>query len=216
MSIDISNLTKESLAALDTTQLINMVLVMGGEIKTLKNSTTIDLTECEKRLEALEREVNKDKQYLRRDTIEVVGIPSDVTDEEIEDEVIKVLKAAKVKLGNKFPNAFDINAAHRIGKKGKVIVKFVNRKFAVSAMTNRSNLKGINEYSQVFLNQILCPEFQFLNYAVRKGKANGELFFYKMRNGITFIKQSENGPFHEITHVSDLSRYNITIPNRSS
>ena len=73
------------------------------------------------------------KQYSRRDTIEIAGIKQDVADEHIEEECLKILKASKVKVANKFPTSIDIQAAHRKGRKGNVVVKFVNRKFAYAA-----------------------------------------------------------------------------------
>ena len=126
MSIDINNLNQDSLAILDNAELINMVLVMSGELNKLKKSERVDMSDCEKRLEKLEREVNKDRQYSRRDSIEIAGISPDVKDEDIEEEVIKILKAAKAKAGNRYPTFFDIQAAHRKGRKSVVICKFVN------------------------------------------------------------------------------------------
>ena len=169
----------------------------------------------EKRLEQLEREVNKDKQYSRRDTCEIVGISNDVKDDDIEEECIKILKAAKAKVGNRYATTFDIHAAHRRGKKGTVIIKFVNRKFAAAAITNRSNLKDSDYFKRTYINQSLCPEFVFLNFAVRKAKTNGELHYYKMKNGITLIQKEQNGPFVEISHINGLTRNGLTVPERS-
>ena len=86
----------------------------------------------------LEREVNKDKQ--RRDAIEFAGISADVPDDKIEDECLGILKAAEVKVGNKFPTVKDFHVAHRMGRKSIVILKFVKRKFAGQALLNRYKL----------------------------------------------------------------------------
>ena len=147
--------------------------------------------------------------------MEICGIDKAISDENVEDECLKIMKAAKVKVGNRFPNTLDVHAAHRKGKKGTVIIKFVNRKFAYNAISNRANLKNMDEYKSTFINTSLCPEFGFLNYAVRRAKANGEISFYKMRNGITLIKKSENSPFVEISHENDLSRNGLTVPPRT-
>ena len=98
----------------------------------------------DERLVKLEREVNNDKQHLRRDTIEFAGISADIPDDKIEDECLGILKAAKVKVGNKFPAAKDVHAAYRKGRKGIVISKFVNRKFAVQALLNRYKLRELD------------------------------------------------------------------------
>ena len=99
-----------------------------------------------------------------------MGISADIEDTAIEDECLNIFKAAKVKVGNRFPTTLDIHAAHRKGRKGTVIVKFVNRKFAIASLTNRQNLKDSDVYGGVFINTSLCPEFGFLNFAVRRAK----------------------------------------------
>ena len=181
MSLDLNNLSQESLVALESPQLIQMVLVLHEENLKLKKSSEENASKnYDLRLETLERELNMFKQYNRRDNIEIVGIDPVVRDEDIEEECIKILKAAKVKVGNKFPTTLDIQAAHRKGKKGTVIMKFVNRKFAYSAISNRANLKDSTDFNRIFINTSLCPEFGYLNFAVRKAKENNEILFYKM------------------------------------
>ena len=166
-------------------------------------------------MEKLEREINKDKQYIRRDSIDIVGINLAVADDDIEDECLKILKTAKVKIGNKFPTAMDIQAAHRKRNKNCVIVKFVNRKFAFGSISKRDNLRETDDYGNIYINSSLCPEFAFLNFAVRKAKRNKEIFFYKLKNGITFIQMEQNSNFIEISHVNDLVKNGITVPTRS-
>ena len=151
----------------------------------------------DERLVELEREVNKDSQHLRRDTIEFAGISADIPDDKIEDECLGILKAAEVKIGNKFPAAKDVHAAHRKGRKGIVILKFVNRKFAVQALLNRYKLRELDDYSDIFINQSLCPEYSYLNFAVRKAKRNNEISYYKLKNGVSLIQKETDSPFVE-------------------
>ena len=129
-------------------------------------------------------------------------------------ECIKILKAAKVKVGNKFPGTLDIQGAHRKRNKGKVIVKFVNRKFADVAIANRSNLKDLADCKDIYINSSLCPEFSFIDFAVRKAKKNEEIFFYKMKNGVSLFQEYANGMFVEVSHVNDLLNHAITVPTR--
>ena len=214
--LDMNNMTEATLSSLHNDQLVKLVMALKEENDKFKlNSEETLSKKYDERLERLEREINKDRQYARRETIELVGIPDDVDDADVEAECINILKSAKVKVGNKFPSPLDIHAAHRKGRKGTVILKFVNRKFAIAALSNRASLKGSNEYGNVFINQSLCPEFQFLNYAVRKAKRNNEIDFYKVKNGVTLVRKEENGQFIEISHVNDLGRNGITIPERS-
>ena len=46
----------------------------------------------------LERRVNMNSQHSRRDTLEITGIPVDVVDEKLEDEVAEIYKEAKAAL----------------------------------------------------------------------------------------------------------------------
>lgn len=215
MDLNIHNMNKESLAQMESDQLITIVLNLFEANEKLKQSSDDTISKAyDLRLEQLEREVNKFKQHSRRDTIEIAGIKQEVADEQIEEECLKILKAAKVKVANKFPASLDIQAAHRKGRKGNVIVKFVNRKFAYTAVSNSRNLKDFDD-GDLYINTSLCPEFGFLNYAVRRAKKNQEILSYKMKNGVTFIQMSQNGQMMEISHVNDLTRNGITVPNRS-
>ena len=226
---DISNMTIESLAQLQPDQVIQLTLSLKAENDELKKSANETVAaRYDERLEKIEREINLTKQYIRRDTIEIAGVPSSVPDENVEAEVIKILKLAKAKAGNKQAGPYDIQAAHRKNRKGTIICKFVNRKFAISAVKSGHNLKdakyvptegGIDyveppEGYRIFINESLCPEFGYLHFAVRKAKKNYELFAFKVRNGVMSIQKTQNGQFEEISHVNDLERHGLTVPPR--
>ena len=66
----------------------------------------------------------------------------------------------------------------------------------------------------IYINESLCPEFEYLHYAVRQAKIKGEIHYYKSRKGVMFIKKTEDSSFVEISHVNDLEMYNITAPVR--
>ncbi len=128
----IHDLTAEKLTTMEPNQLIQLTLALKEEnerLITLANDETTS-KRYDERLERLERELNLQKQYERRSSIEISGIPESIDDNKIEDTVINVLKAAGSKVHNRDATYFDTQAAHRKGKKGVVIYKFVNRKFA--------------------------------------------------------------------------------------
>ena len=210
-----SNMSKESLSALDHDDLVTLVLSLHKDNCVLKTSADeMIASKYEKRLEDLERAINENLQYGRRDTCDISGISMDINDADIEEECLKILKTAKVKVSNRFPNSLDIHAAHRKGKKGVVIIKFVNRKWANTARYNSSNLKN-SDYQGVYINPSFCPEFGYLNFAVRKAKANGEINHYKLKNGLTFIQKAADDRYVKISHVNDLERYGLTVPPRT-
>ena len=228
MSIDINNMTQENLANLPSHEMIQLVLQLKEENDKLREATTQEMAlRYDERLEQIERDINLTKQYMRRDSIEVSGVPLTVNDADVENEVIKILKTAKAKVGNRFPGPFDVQAAHRKGKKGVIIVKFTNRKFARSALVNSRNLKdhlykpagdnagGENDAgARIYINESLCPEFGYLHFAVRKAKQNNEIHRFKVRNGVMNIQKVEDGPFEEVSHVNDLTKFNLTVPPR--
>ena len=212
---DFENATEEELAALGPQQLANIIKKLCVENKTLKENVLDPnvAKQYDERLEKLEREVNKNKQYLRRESIEFVGIPANVKDEDIEAEVIDIMKAAKVKISRRDVTTLDIHAAHRKNKKGDVIVKFTNRKWAEGAIRNRGNLKD-GQYGNCYINTSLCPEYAFLAYAVRKAKKDNLINFWKLKHGMPLVKIAEGDDFVEVSHVKDLVTHGIPVPER--
>ena len=212
--INFETATEEELAALGPQQLANIIMKLCVENKQLKQSVDPEVAKrYDERLENLEREVNKNKQYLRRESIEFVGILANVRDEDIETEVINIMKAAKVKLSRRDVTTLDIHAAHRKNRRGDVIVKFTNRKWAEGAMRNRVNLKD-GQYGNCYINSSLCPEYAFLAYAVRKAKKDNLIHYWKLKHGMPFIRISDGDDFVEISHVNDLIKNGIPVPER--
>ena len=69
-----------------------------------------------------ERNQNIHMQYGRRESFEIFGIPQSVTDGDLEDEVIDILKEAKVSLNRQPIKKIDIVAVHRLSNKKTTIV----------------------------------------------------------------------------------------------
>ena len=218
-SFDVQNMNAESLKQLKVEDVISLVLVLKEENDKLKHFFDSTAKDFDKWLEAIERAINLGNQYSRRDTIEICGIPRDVEDTRVEDECLKILKTVNAKIGTKSPTKMDIQAAHWKQNKKSVIVKFVNRKFAASALTNRSSLKDKDIYgdnSRIFINQSLCPEFGFINFAVRRAKKNNEIHFYKMKHGATIVQKEEHGRFVTVSHINDLTKLGLSVPPRNN
>ena len=177
-------------------------------------SKVIDL-----RLYNLERKFNMSQQYLRRDSVEISGIPSNILDGQIEDEVIEVFPEAKVTVNRQPIKSSDIQAAHRIGKGGKVIVKVVNRKFIRAALINGKNLKGSRKYGEgtkLYVNDSFTPEVSYFNYLVRTAFKGKNIFKYKVRYGVTLVQKKEGDEFVEIDHANDLKNIGILVPDRGN
>ena len=91
----------------------------------------------ESKVTSLKINQNKPEQYVRRNNIEVSGIPDSVKDNCLEEKIISVFTNVGIDI-----KSYDIEACHRIGKSQnsskKAIVRFSNRKFAKQALYNRT------------------------------------------------------------------------------
>ena len=211
---DVNQAFIDNLNSMDKDQLIQMVISLSNTVSKIQKdyAKVVNL-----RLYNLERNFNMSQQYLRRDSLEITGIPSNINDDQIEAEVIDIFKEAKVTVNRQPLKPLDIQAAHRIGSKGKVIVKVVNRKFVRSALVKGKNLKGSKRYgvgTRLYLNDSFTPEFGHLNYLVRNSYKDGYIHKYKVRNGVTLVQKTEDDDFTEIAHAMDLANMGIDVPNR--
>ena len=206
----------DNLMSLSKQQLVKLIESLKNENDMLKdlNKTIVNNGS---RLEKLEREQNLHFQYQRRDTVEITGIPQNVHQDNLEDEVIKIFDAMEVKVNGNQLSKIQIHACHRIGKKNVVIVKVVNRKFATKALYSGSKLKDVNMYgnSKIYVNNSFCREFQFFNFLIRKASKAKIINRYKIKHGVMFVQQVIDGDFHKISHKNDLIKLGIDVPTES-
>ena len=156
------------LNSLDKDQLVDLVKNLRDELKK-KDDDFRKLVNL--RLYLIEWNQNILKQYGRRDTIEITGIPEGIEQKNLEQEVIDIFREAKVAVNRQHIKPTDIQAVHRLGGGNTVIMKVVNRKFAKAALAYGSNLKGNKLYGEdtrIFINENLSPDIRFLDYAVRQ------------------------------------------------
>ena len=109
---DIHNINIDSVKSLGDVNVVKLLNLLKTENDRLKMISPETSNSYDARLTEMERQLNIDRQYLRRDTIEISGMPNNIPEEKVEEEVIKVLKAANVKVGGKFPTPNNIQAAH--------------------------------------------------------------------------------------------------------
>ena len=198
---------------LSNDQLIQVILGLKGEINKLNDDfkKVVNL-----RLYHLERNQNMYMQYGRRESFEIVGIPQNIPDDKLEDEVIDIMKEAKVSVNRQPMKKMDISAVHRLADKKTTIVRVVNRKYSRQAIINGRNLKDTKRYgdNSIFINNSFCYEFKFLNFVIRKAAREHSIFKYKIRNGVTYVQMTEEQNFVQIGHVMDLENLGIQIPPR--
>ena len=122
------------------------------------------------RVATLERNHWQNAQYQRRNNIEIVGIPTSVEDNNLEETVCSIFKAIDV-----IVKPEEVEACHRLPYSRKEdksnpkrsIIKLVNRKKCEQALANRKKLKDVDMTdlkfevdTRIFLNDSLCPYYR--------------------------------------------------------
>ena len=205
---------RNNLVNLEKAQLIEIILKLKGDLSK-QHDDFVKLTNL--RLYNLERSQYMYEQYGRRESLEFTGIPETITDARLEDEVIEIMKEARVEVDDRPLKKMDVTAVHRLADKKTTIVRVVNRKFVKQALINGKNLKNSKRYgenSKIYLNDSFCSEFRFLNFVIRKALREYNIYRYKIRNGITYVQKDEYSLFVQIGHVNDLENLQIPIPER--
>ena len=169
---DLNNYTKKQLIDmfLEKESMSKSILDLTSEIQKL----TGVVTRLESEVSILRRvndELQKqlicwaNAQYSRRECIEVAGIPSTVSDNNLENKILKIFDKLGVPIN---PN--NIEACHRI-KKGsdRTIVKFNKRKDCQQIMRVKKDLKNMTFTdidlpvgTTLYLNESLCSYYRWL------------------------------------------------------
>ena len=103
-------------------------------------------------------------QYSRRETIELNPVPTDITEDVLEENIFKDLSLTAV---NVVPN--DLHASHRMKRSEKVIVRFKSCKQKISAMYKFKNLgnqsqelRNVRFSGRLFVSESMSHENQQL------------------------------------------------------
>ena len=198
--------TEASLAS-QITNLTTEVKDLLGYFKKLESDLAVTKNVNSKLMDRLvqtERQCWANAQYSRRDTIEVIGIPSSIRDKDLEDKVHNIFG----EIGENV-NERDIQA--RLREKDRTIVKFVNRKDCTNILKVKKDLQlldptklSFTEGTKIFINKSLCPYYRGIWNKCKKLRANQKLHQFYTINGIVRVKLEENGPPKSITHILDL------------
>ena len=89
----------------------------------------------------LEIQNNDVDQYSRRNNVKISGIPQLVSNNQLEQKVVDILKAIDVNITTN-----ETEACHHLGKKNKnVVARVINRKHCLKALRNKKKLKSIDK-----------------------------------------------------------------------
>ena len=185
-------LTEESLKNLSKTDLVALAVNLQDKMETMKSNlnekasnlteevqkvntnfellksdfsvTRIENNSLNERLIALERQCWANAQYSRRECLEITGIPSPVSDKDLEVVVYKAITKAGVDI-----TSDDIEDCHHAGNKGQTIIKFGKKRVSRQVLSVRKDLKKVKMsdidltgQSTLYINQSLCPYYRIL------------------------------------------------------
>ena len=133
----------------------------------------------EKRLEELEGRMSEQEQYSRRECIELVGLPSDLNGEDLENAVINMFETSGINIGKR-----NFHAVHRLADKRTVIARLTNRRDPIDILRRKKKLRTLSDEEKiklncqkVYVNGSLCPKYRQLlgkcNALFKKGKCVG-------------------------------------------
>ena len=95
--------------------------------------------------------------------MEILGIPTSVPDNELEETFCKIVDKVGVKIDDR-----DIVSCHRVGSQGRTIVKFSHRKDCQQLMKVKKDLSKLNltdidlGNTKIVIIQSFCPYYKIL------------------------------------------------------
>ena len=115
-------------------------------------------------------EIDRLEQYSRRENIRVFGVAE--TADELTNDITGCIVKVAADMGVAITER-DISVSHRIGKKTgtkrrPIIAKFVRRDTKTAIMRNKRNLKGLDSYKSVFVNDDLTTMRSKLVYELKR------------------------------------------------
>ena len=99
---------------------------LNSELTIVKNVDNV----LKNRIVNLEKELSKNEQYGRRNNVEISGIPNQISDQDLKENIVKICKDSDINI-----SLMDIEGCHRLplgrnttNTTKRFIVKIVNRK----------------------------------------------------------------------------------------
>lgn len=191
------------------TNMAKEIVSLKVEVTSLKDVTTIRAG-FDTRLIDIERRIALQEQYSRRECIDLVNIPEEIPENELEGTVIEIFKTAGVKVSTR-----DFHAIHRKRNKTTVIAKLVNRRDTIDILRAKAFVRNFNPETKkrlnlsndkkIYINENLCPSFsRLMGISNQLFKQKAVTSFYSV-NGLLRLKLLD-GSFAAISHIEDLRK----------
>ena len=223
--------TEESLDRMLKKDLVDIVLTLQNKLKSANEEVLVEIRKLndnfvklesdlcitkntnsllQKRVIDLERECWANAQYSRRECLELVGIPTSLSHDSLEDTVLKVFN----KIGCQIEK-HNVEACHRISSKNDTtIIKLTRREDCQQILLVKRDLKNLEmedvelpRGTKIFINQSLCKYYRILWSKCKKLYSLGKCHTFYVSNGNIKIKITENSQPLTITHSSDFDKH---------
>ena len=142
-------------------------------------------------------------QYSRRSRLELIGIPTSLKDDVLEEKVCGIFHELGIETGQR-----DIQAYHQIKK---TIIKLSNRKDCLQVQRAEKRLKDLDGTtlnlpidSKIFINDSVCGYCRGLWNICKRLNGDKRIHQFYTNNGIIRLKLVKNGSVQTVTHVNDL------------
>ena len=144
----------------------------------------------------LERNNLNNARNIRRETLEVNPVPSDIYSDVLEHSVCQVLSLTGIAVETE-----DLQTCHCMRKKDRIIIKFKCRKQNHRVLSNRKTLQNksldltqLKFLGKLFVNDSMCHENHQLDYKFRQLKSARKIHSTWFNNSTLHIKFAENEP----------------------
>ena len=190
-----------------------------AELAVTKNVNNLLVT----RLSTLERQCWANAQYSRRECLDIVGIPREVSGEVLEEKVLNIFG----KLGCDI-SPDRIEACHRVGRTNDtVIVNFSRRKDCQHVWNVKKDLKKLTledlelpGNSKLFINRSLCPYYKMLWSKSKKLHSLSKIHSFFISDDTIKNRVNENSSPLSIRHVDDFCKHfpdvDLSPPSRTN
>ena len=210
---------KDNTVLEEVRKLNDSISKLHAELAVTKNVNNLLVT----RLSTLERQCWANAQYSRRECLDIVGIPREVSGEVLEEKVLNIFGKLDCDIS---PDRTE--ACNRVGRTNDtVIVKFSRRKDCQHVWNVKTDLKKLTledlelpRNSKLFINRSLCPYYKMLWPKSKKLHSLSKMHSFFISGDAIKIRVNENSSPLSITHVDDFGKHfpdvDLSPPSRTS
>ena len=159
----------------------------------------------------LEGKFATNKKYSRRECLEISGIPDGISNNNLEETLLKNFSETGVTI-----DSIDVEACHRLNQPAnprKVIIKLSKRKDVARVMNNKKKLKSMKPQNialpsicKTYINECLCKYRKYLWWKCKLLQTRGSIQSFWVTNG-SIRSRHQNDKVTSVTHSENLEHH---------